>query len=187
MNSFCLLSDYHSSGRGLHGSEDAAWIQAPTDSSCRWKQGYRPMISTAGIDICGKKLSLTSPWKKKKKRKRFFPWEKGLFGPILWFCCHFDRLIVSEVCFLCWIGVHNYTPLLSHFGSKKSATSLRRGKQTEKMHIKTKEFLLNLGFLMFKSPKGKLITKQKRSFWGGFLFLDGHFSELLHRTFLPRV
>lgn len=37
-------------------------------------------------------------------------------------------------------------------------------RKCETEHIK--EFLLNLGFLMFKSPKGKLITKQKRSFWG---------------------
>lgn len=32
-------------------------------------------------------------------------------------------------------------------------------------HIKSKEFFLNLGFPMFKSAKGKLLTKQKRSFF----------------------
>lgn len=80
-----------------------------------------------------------------------------------------------------------HSSFVSFWEQKERHIAEEGGKKTEKMHIKTKEFLLNLGFLMFKSPKGKLITKQKRSFWGGFLFLDGHFSELLHRTFLPRV
>lgn len=56
-------------------------------------------------------------------------------------------------------------------GAKRAPHRWGGGKNMRKCeteHIKTKEFLLNLGFLMFKSPKGKLITKQKRSFWGGF-------------------
>lgn len=56
------------------------------------------------------------------------------------------------------------------FWEQKERHITEEGKKLRKCetgHIKTKEFLLNLGFLMFKSPKGKLITKQKRSFLGG--------------------
>lgn len=68
--------------------------------------------------------------------------------------------------------VHLHSSFVS-FWEQKECHIAEEGKKLRKCeteHIKTKEFLLNLGFLMFKSPKGKLITKRTRSFWVFFSF-----------------